>query len=79
MERHWSAIRATLTWIVECSPQDWIPLTVQQTETLNRFSALYGRHIADEEKIVYPAARSSMKPGAIEVMSQDMMSRRGVK
>jgi hemerythrin-like domain-containing protein len=79
MERHWSAARTTLNWIAQCNPQDWMPLTVEQTESLNRFSDLYDQHIADEETMVYPAARSSMKPGAIEVMSQDMMRRRGVK
>jgi len=79
METHWREARTTLTWIAQCGPQDWMPLSAEQTESLNRFSALYGRHIADEEQIAYPAARTSIKPATLKVMSQDMMRRRGVK
>ena len=79
MEMHWSAARATLSWIAEFGTQVWTPLTSEQTESLSRFAALYDRHIADEEKIVYPAARSSMEPRAIDVMSEDMKRRRGVQ
>jgi len=78
MEIRWSAARTTLTKIAECSTQAWAPLTPEQTDSLDRFSALYGEHIADEERIVYPAARSSMAISAIAVMSEDMKRRRGV-
>jgi hemerythrin-like domain-containing protein len=78
METRWSAARTTLTRITECSTQAWTPLTPEQTDSLNRFSILYGQHIADEERIVYPAARSSMTTSAIRVMSEDMKRRRGV-
>ena len=78
MEIRWSAARTTLTRIAECSIQAWAPLTPEQTDSLDRFSALYGQHIADEERIVYPAARSSMAISAIAVMSEDMKRRRGV-
>ena len=78
MEIRWSAARTTLTRIAECSTQAWRPLTPEQSDSLNRFSALYGQHIANEERIVYPAARSSMAISAIAVMSEDMKRRRGV-
>ena len=78
METRWSAARTTLTRITECSTQAWTPLTPEQADSLNRFSAVYGQHIADEERIVYPAARSSMAISAIAVMSEDMKRRRGV-
>jgi len=79
METHWSAARTTLSWIAEGGAQDWTPLSAEQTEALSRFSALYAEHIADEESIVYPAARSSMAPSAIVVMSKDMMRRRATQ
>jgi len=79
METHWSAARTTLSWIAEGGAQDWTPLSAEQTEALSRFSALYAEHIADEESIVYPAARSCMAPSAIVVMSKDMMRRRATQ
>ena len=79
METHWSAARTTLSWIADRGAQAWRPLSAEQTESLSRFSALYAGHIADEENIVYPAAQSSMAPGAIVVMSKDMMRRRATQ
>lgn len=78
MEIAWSAARLNLACVVESSPQAWSPLTSEQTRTLNKFASLYGRHIEDEEHLIYPAARARLPTGALQAMSEDMMARRGM-
>jgi len=79
METAWSAARLALAGVAESSPQAWSPLTPEQTQTLDKFASLYGRHIEDEEHLIYPAARTGLSTGALQSMSEDMMARRGVK
>jgi len=79
METAWSAARLTLAGVVESSPQAWSPLTPEQTQTLEQFASLYGRHIEEEEHLIYPAAQAGLSTGALQAMSEDMMARRGVK
>ncbi len=79
METAWSTARLALAGVVESSPQAWSPLTPEQTQALAKFAALYGRHIEDEEHLVYPAAQAGLSTAARQAMSEDMMARRGVK
>jgi hypothetical protein len=39
---------------------------------------LYGRHLRDEDGLVYPAALAGLSPDALRAMSADMMRRRGL-
>ncbi len=50
-----------------------------QGADLEAFAALYDRHIATEETIAYPAARTQLDEAALAAMADDMMRRRGVR
>lgn len=41
------------------------------------FGALYAGHIPLEERLVFPAARASLEPGALQAMGAEMRARRG--
>lgn len=47
-------------------------------QVLIGYAALYDRHVEDEEKLVYPAARHMLSADAVHAMSADMMARRGI-
>lgn len=78
MEAAWPAARGALQAVAESPAADWTPLAPSQTGALNRFAALYGRHLADEDHLAYPAARAALTADALRAMSRDMMQRRGV-
>ncbi|NMM07582.1 MAG: hemerythrin domain-containing protein [Polaromonas sp.] len=78
MEHAWAETRRTLLAIAEGAESGWMPLTPAQAEALNQFAALYQQHLADEDRVVYPAARDNLSPAALAAMSEDMMQRRGV-
>ena len=78
METSWLEARCTLQAIADSPASAWTSLTPAQTAGLEHFAALYRRHLADENRIVYPAAESLLPPDAIRAMSEDMMQRRGV-
>ncbi len=79
MEMAWPAARSALQTIAEGLAADWAPLSPDQAGALNRFAALYGRHLKDEDHLAYPAARVALAADALQTMSQDMMRRRGVR
>lgn len=79
MEAAWPPARRVLQAIGESPAADWAPLVPAQTTALKRFSALYGRHLLDEDKLVYPAAHAVLAGAALQTMSLDMMQRRGVR
>ncbi|WP_077592144.1 hemerythrin domain-containing protein [Polaromonas sp. A23] len=79
MEAAWPPARSVLQAIAESSATDWAPLLPAQTAVLERFSALYGRHLMDEDKLAYPAAQAVLAGEDLQAMSQDMMQRRGVR
>jgi len=79
MEVRWAQARRLLLLIAEPKVSPWTPLDSAQTTTLERFAALYGKHIEDEEGVVYPAARVLLSTQSVQIMSQDMMQRRGVR
>jgi hemerythrin-like domain-containing protein len=78
MEQVWVQARSVLQSIVDADASTGLGLTSTQTATLNQFASLYGQHIQDEERIVYPAAQAATGLDALKAMSQDMMRRRGV-
>lgn len=78
MEVAWPLARSVLQAISDSPAADWMPLEPAGTEALNRFAALYVRHLADEDDLAYPAAQAVLTADALQAMSQDMMQRRGV-
>ncbi|WP_414693868.1 hemerythrin domain-containing protein [Polaromonas sp.] len=78
MEQAWPEARGVLELIAHDPETEWTPLTAAQTAALNGFAALYVRHLADEDQLVYPAAAAALTGQALQTMSRDMMQRRGV-
>lgn len=78
MEQAWPEARRVLESIAESPAAGWTPLTASQTAALDGFAALYVRHLADEDQLVYPAAAATLPEQALQMMSRDMMQRRGV-
>ena len=78
MEAAWPMAREVLLGIAESPAHDWAALAPGQTLALNNFAALYARHMADEDQLVYPAAHAVLTGDDLQTMSQDMMQRRGV-
>lgn len=79
METAWAPARSVLQTITDGPAADWTPLDPARTDALNRFAALYVRHLADEDRLAYPAARAVLTAQALQAMSSDMMQRRGVR
>lgn len=78
MEDAWPAARSVLQAVADSPAADWTPLDPGRSAALDRFAALYGRHLADEDQLAYPAAQALLTGDALRAMSQDMMQRRGV-
>lgn len=79
METAWAQARAVLVGVCQPPPADWRDFSPEETALLNHFAGLYQRHMDDEDGIVYPAAQACMSPETLQVMSEDMMQRRGVQ
>ncbi|MGC1174757.1 hemerythrin domain-containing protein [Polaromonas sp.] len=79
MERTWPGAHRVLHEIAEGPVAGWTALTAAQTAALDRFAGLYERHLADEDRLAYPAAQALLTPQALQAMSGDMMQRRGVR
>lgn len=79
MEQAWGQARAVLHTITDAPAATWQALTPAQTAQLDHFASLYGQHIQDEERIVYPAAQTVVQGDALQVMSHDMVQRRGAR
>lgn len=79
MENAWPGARRVLHEIAEGPVAGWTTLTAAQTAALDRFAGVYERHLADEDRLAYPAAQAVLTPQALQAMSQDMMERRGVR
>ncbi|MDP2819862.1 MAG: hemerythrin domain-containing protein [Polaromonas sp.] len=78
MEAAWRPARSVLLAIAGSTAAGWTPLDPARTAALNRFAALYVRHLADEDQLAYPAAQSTLTDDALLTMSRDMMQRRGM-
>ena len=79
MEAAWVPARRTLQTVAD-SPDSAgpAPLAPEAAQALQRFAALYRRHLDDEDGLAYPAAQAALAPAAVQAMSLDMMQRRGV-
>lgn len=79
MEAAWMAARAVLASVTQSPPPSWAHFSEPEEATLIGFTRLYDRHLHDEDGLVYPAAQTCMAPEALQVMSADMMLRRGLQ
>lgn len=79
MDTAWPPARSALHEIAESPVADGAALTATQTAALDHFAGLYERHLADEDRLAYPAAQVVLTTQALQAMSQDMMQRRGVR
>lgn len=80
METCWSAARAVLLELVlHESNAASLHLNLQQMAALDDFADLYAQHIKHEEDLVYPLARATLAPAALQAMRVDMARRRGVQ
>ena len=79
METAWVAARAALASVTQAPPPGWAHFSPSEQATLIGFTRLYDRHLHEEDRLVYPAARTSLSPDALRAMSSDMMLRRGLK
>ncbi len=75
MEAAWVPAAAVLEHIAH-GIGSWVPLDAAQTAILQNFAALYGPHIALEEGVVYPRARTLLQGAALSAMTADMVQRR---
>jgi hemerythrin-like domain-containing protein len=76
MESRWGAARQVLALVAE--GRTHAP-SVEDDAVLDAFAGLYDAHIAAEETIAYPEARSLLDEPAIAAMGTEMMRRRGVR
>jgi hemerythrin-like domain-containing protein len=80
MEANWRRARTVLQHVAEpASPGGWVPLSASELADLRAFAEPYARHIEDEERLVYPAARPLIQGEGLQAMSADMRVRRGAK
>jgi hemerythrin-like domain-containing protein len=76
MEAGWAQAREVLDAIAR---GELGALTPRQSQALDEFAELYDEHIAAEEKIAYPAARTLLDEPTVRAMGEEMAARRGVK
>jgi hypothetical protein len=78
MEVLWARVRAALLGLVDAG-DGWPGFSAEDQQRFDAYDALYQRQLLDEDGVVYPAARSVIRGDVLQVMSADMMARRGVK
>ena len=76
MEARWPAARYLLEEVASGTRSAF---NEADDMVFDRFAKLYADHIEAEESLAYPRASAAMERERLEVMSQDMMARRGVK
>lgn len=74
----WADARALLQSLAHAAAAADRQLTVDESRLLDAFDALYRRHLQDEDRLAYPAARAILTDTALADMSEDMQVRRGV-
>lgn len=78
METAWARARELLAFLLQPPAEGWAGLAPSQAGALAHFASLYERHLQAEDGLAYPAARSALRPEALQAMSEDMMRRRGL-
>lgn len=79
MKAAWVAARAVLASVTESPPLGWAHFSALEEATLIGFTRLYNRHLHEEDGLVYPAAQTCLSSQALQIMSADMMLRRGLQ
>ncbi len=79
MEQAWLSAASVLRGIADATSSAWQPLQAPQVAALRDFSDLYGDHIALEERLVYPNARTAITAVQLQAMRDDMVQRRTSK
>lgn len=79
METAWAVARGVLASVAQAPSAGWTHFSPQEEATLAGFARLYDRHLREEDGLIYPAARAGLSPEALQVMSADMMRRRGLE
>lgn len=79
MEAAWVAARSVLTTVTRPPPPGWAHFSAPEEATLIGFARLYDRHLQEEDGLVYPVAQTCLTPEALQIMSADMMLRRGLQ
>jgi hemerythrin-like domain-containing protein len=74
MEAQWAEVRTLLDAVAQGK---LMALAATDLALLDAFAALYESHIADEERIAYPAARALLDAPALQAMGREMQQRRG--
>jgi hemerythrin-like domain-containing protein len=78
MALNWAQARTVLDRVVQAGDGSGPVLNAHEEAALERFAGVYGRHIEDEDGLVYPQARRTLTQEALQAMGEDMMARRGV-
>jgi hemerythrin-like domain-containing protein len=79
MELGWQYLRGTLQALLNVDESATYSFTFSDADGIDAFVAMYGTHIQTEEQLIYPAAAALISPERVEIMSADMMKRRGAK
>lgn len=77
MEALWVGVRQTLDSVAQAHGANWPGFSAVDNVQMDAFLAAYKDHINDEEIYVYPAASHALSDEQLQVMSHDMMRRRG--
>lgn len=77
MALQWAQVRAALMAMVDAR-EGWPGFSAEELQRFGAYDALYRRHLLDEDRVVYPAARRLIRGDPLQAMSADMMARRGV-
>lgn len=73
MEAGWVKARVVLQAVMDGQQPNKV-----EVAALQQFADLYPLHMQREDSIAYPAAQLALSPHALQVMSEDMMRRRGL-
>ncbi|MGC3987507.1 MAG: hemerythrin domain-containing protein [Pseudorhodoferax sp.] len=77
MEHDWARLRPDLKAVVDGAlDQRALPAAVARW---TQFAALYRRHLAAEEAMVFPAVHASLTPTRQQAMGAEMAARRGAR
>jgi len=77
MERLWATMRVVLADLLACEVSPPESCSGLQPELVDTFCLAYRAHIRLEEDTAYPAARTLLAAGQLNIMGDDMRQRRG--
>jgi hemerythrin-like domain-containing protein len=77
MEKSWAQVSKALARVAHSDCKVWKAFSDAENTDMDGFVAIYKDHIQDEEGLVYPAAKRALDSEQLQVMSRDMVRRRG--